>query len=80
MARRFDNSDNLIHFTRENSGGDAFTVLRTIIAERRLIAGSGLIWGGYRCVCFTEAPLSAFREDFIGRVPFTRYSQFWAAL
>ena len=76
MATRFDISDNLIHFTRGNSINDAFTVLRTIIAERRLIAGNGMIKGGYRCVCFTEAPLMAFRRDFVSRIPFTRYFQF----
>ena len=59
-----------------NSINDAFTVLRTIIAERRLIAGNGMIKGGYRCVCFTEAPLMAFRRDFVSRIPFTRYFQF----
>lgn len=38
MATRFDISDYFIHFTRGNATSDAFTVLRTIIAERRLIA------------------------------------------
>ena len=35
-----------------------------------------MIRGGYRCVCFTEAPLVAFKEDFVRAFPFTRYSQF----
>jgi hypothetical protein len=76
MAARFDISDWLIHFTRGDSPGLAFTTLQGIIGERRLIAGNRMIRGGYRCVCFTEAPLAAFTEDFVGRVPFTRYSQF----
>jgi hypothetical protein len=76
MATRFDISNNLIHFTKGNSVNYAFTVLRTIVAERRLIAGSGMIRGGYRCVCFTEAPLVAFRAAFVREVPFARYSQF----
>lgn len=71
MAERFDISDKLIHFTRGNSNEHAFSVL-----QRRLIAGNGMIRGGYKCVCFTEAPLRAFTEAFVNRVPFTRYSQF----
>jgi hypothetical protein len=76
MAERFDISDKLIHFTRGNPTEHAFTVLQRIIAERRLIAGNGMIRGGYQCVCFTEAPLSAFTEAFVHRVPFAGYSQF----
>ncbi len=76
MAERFDISDKLIHFTRGNTNEHAFSVLQQIIAERRLIAGNGMIRGGYQCVCFTEAPPRAFTEAFVNRVPFTRYSQF----
>ena len=76
MARRFDISDKLIHFT---SGGecvnDAFTRLRVITREGRLI-GSRMIRGGYRCVSFTEALLPAFAPAFNSEFPFTRYSQF----
>jgi hypothetical protein len=76
MVRRIDISDKLIHFTRGNSASDAFATLRAIIAERRLIAGNRMIRGGYRCVCFTEAPLIAFKDAFVRGVPSTRYSQF----
>lgn len=78
MARRFDISDKLIHFTR--SGGecmdDAFATLKKIIREGQLIAGNGMIRGGYRCVCFTEAPIAAFAPAFVNQFPFTRYSTF----
>src|SRR5438067_4472638 len=64
MARRFDISDKLIHFT--GSGGecmdDAFARLRAIIREGRLIAGNRMIRGGYRCVCFTEAPIAVIYQ------------------
>ena len=57
MARRFDISDKLIHFTR---GGecvdDAFSRLRAIIREGGLIGSHRMIRGGHRCVSFTEAP------------------------
>jgi len=76
MATRFDISEKLIHFTSGESPNDAFGRLRAIIGERHLIAGNRMIRGGYRCVCFTEAPLAAFADAFVSRVPFTRYSQF----
>jgi len=76
MARRFDISDKLIHFTRGESEDDAFAKLRTIIAERRLIAGNRMVRGGYGCISFTEAPVEAFVDAFVRRFPFTRYSQF----
>ena len=76
MARRFDLSDKLIHFTSGESPDHAFARLLSIIGERRLIGGKQMIRGGYKCVCFTEAPLEAFTGAFVSRVPFTRYSQF----
>src|SRR5260370_2543510 len=76
MATRFDISEKLIHFTSGVSPDDAFGRLLAIIGERRLTAGNRMIRGGYRCVCFTEAPLEAFTDAFVRRVPFTRYSQF----
>lgn len=76
MARRFDISDKLIHFTGGECVDDAFTRLRAIIREGRLIGSSRMIRGGYRCVSFTEAPFPAFAPGFIREFPFTRYSQF----
>jgi hypothetical protein len=76
MAARFDLSEWLIHFTRGDSPDLAFATLQAIIAERRLISGNRFIRGGYRCVCFTEAPLPAFTDDFVRQFPFARYSQF----
>jgi len=76
MATRFDISEKLIHFTSGESPDHAFARLRAIIGERRVIGGNRMIRGGYRCVCFTEAPLAALADAFVSRVPFTRYSQF----
>ncbi|HJV84140.1 MAG TPA: hypothetical protein VJ698_01590 [Noviherbaspirillum sp.] len=41
---------------------DAFGVLRQIVSEQRLVGSSGSIRGSFRCVCFTEAPESAFHQ------------------
>jgi hypothetical protein len=76
MPTRFDISEKLIHFTSGESADDAFARLRAIIGERRLIAGNRMIRGGYRCVCFTEAPPAAFADAFVSRAPFTRCSRF----
>ena len=35
-----------------------------------------MIRGGYRCVCFTEAPLPAIAGGFVNPESFTRYSPF----
>ncbi|MGA2595094.1 MAG: hypothetical protein ABSH32_34800 [Bryobacteraceae bacterium] len=76
MGGRFDLSDKLIHFVRGERAGDAFSTLRSIIQDCRLFGGNRMIRGGYRCVCFTEAPVAAFAADFVRQFPFTRYSQF----
>lgn len=68
-------SDFLIHFTSGDSLEDAFDRFRTIVAECRLLGGTGMIRGGYRCVCFSEAPLplpnGLVNPDF-----YSRYSPF----
>jgi len=76
MARRFDISDKLIHFTAGEALEDAFDRLGAIVREGRLIGGSRMIRGGYRCISFTEAPLAAFAPAFMRQFPFTRYSPF----
>ena len=76
MAKRFDISDKVIHFTKGESQDGAFDRLRAIIGERRLIGSSPMVRGGYRCVSFTEAPIGAFVDDFVRQFPFNRYSQF----
>jgi hypothetical protein len=64
LSERPDLSNELIHFIRQPSLEQGFQVLRRIIAERRLLGGTGFIKGGYRCVCFTEAPLDNIAEIF----------------
>jgi len=61
---RDDLSNQLIHLTRGDNADpklnrqEAFERFYSIADEGKLIGGSGFIKGGYRCVCFTEAPIS----------------------
>jgi hypothetical protein len=55
---RDDLSDKLIHLTRGPTYVDAAAVFSAIIEEKRLLGGTGCIKGGFRCVCFSEAPIS----------------------
>jgi hypothetical protein len=61
---RSDIANDVIHFTKGDSPGEAFAVLSKIVKERRLCGGSGFIRGGYNCVCFTEAPLAHLASVF----------------
>jgi hypothetical protein len=76
MLARIDLSDKLIHFTKGVSWQEAYERLRKIIADRMLIAGNYTIRGGYSCVCFTEAPLSALAPEFLFNPIDSRYAPF----
>ena len=55
---RDDLSDKLIHLTRGPTYDDAAKVFSAILEEKRLLGGTGCIKGDFRCVCFSEAPIS----------------------
>lgn len=55
---RDDLSDLLVHLTRGPSDAAAADTFLKILNERKLLGGTGHIRGGFRCVCFTEAPLA----------------------
>lgn len=76
VASRPDISEKVIHFTRGATYDDALTMLLTIVSEGRLLGGAGMIRGGYKCVCFTEAPLPAIAGGFVNPESFSRYSPF----
>lgn len=76
MAARPDISDKVIHFTSADAYGDALGRLMHIIGEGCLHAGNGKIKGGYRCVCFTEAPLPALAGGLVNSDAFSRYSPY----
>lgn len=73
---RADISDKVIHFTKGATADEAFEKLLLIIGEGRLLAGNGMIKGGYNCVCFTEAPLPALAKGLVNSGSFTRYAPF----
>jgi hypothetical protein len=73
---RSDISPNLVHFTSGASHVEAFTRLRKIIADRSLLAGSRFIKGDYRCVCFSEAPLTSLKDGLVNKDYYSRYSPF----
>ncbi|MEK6210685.1 MAG: hypothetical protein AABM64_10025 [Pseudomonadota bacterium] len=76
VPSRPDISDKVIHFTRAATYGEAVDVLLKIADECRILGGTGMIKGGYRCVCFTEAPLVAVATAFVNAGSFLRYSPF----
>ena len=73
---RPDISPYLVHFTSGDSQVAAFTRLRKIISDSRLIGGSRCIKGDYRCVCFSEAPLTSLKDGLVNQDHYSRYSPF----
>ncbi|SRR6266511_3567013 len=59
---RGDLSNRLIHLTRGNTEAEATETFVRIFREGRLRGGNGFIRGGYRCVCFSEAPLAVLTQ------------------
>jgi hypothetical protein len=59
---RDDLSDTLIHLTRGSTYEEAAQTFTKILDEKRLVGGSGCIKSGFRCVCFSEAPLSKLSQ------------------
>ena len=55
---RDDLSNKLIHLIRGDTVEDAFGKFQSILNEGKLRGGTGYIKGNYRCVCFTETPIS----------------------
>ncbi len=54
---RDDLSNKLIHFTK-GERDDAIKTFHKILQERVLLGGAGNIDGGFKCVCFSESPIS----------------------
>lgn len=55
---RDDLSNKLIHLIRGETVDEAFGKFQSILNEGKLRGGTGYIKGGYRCICFTETPIS----------------------
>jgi len=75
MSSRRDISNFLVHFTKGDNE-EAFQRLCSIINERLISATSKKIKGGYKCVCFTEAPLTSLRDGLVNPDAYSRYSPF----
>jgi hypothetical protein len=76
MSKRRDISDKLVHFTSGESEEEAFQRLRNIMEERRILGTSEKIRGGYKCVCFTEAPLTILPGGLVNPDAYSRYRPF----
>jgi hypothetical protein len=76
MPGHSDISDKVIHFTKAATHEDALGVILSMVGGGRLMGATGMIRGGYRCVCFTEAPLPAVASGLVNAGSFTRYSPF----
>jgi hypothetical protein len=55
---RDDLSANLIHLTRGESDQAAANAFLAILKSQQLLGSVRDIRGGYKCVCFSEAPLA----------------------
>ena len=64
LRKRPDVAPNLMHLLRGDSRGDAFDLLRSIIAERCLAGDGEATRDGSRCVSFAESPIRQLREVF----------------
>lgn len=73
MARK-DISNKLIHFTSGNSI-EAFKRLNGIIKEQHIDACQR-VRGGFKCVCFTEAPLASLHDGLVNANAYSRYAPF----
>lgn len=59
---RDDLSTKLIHLTRGDEYGDAANRFLNIIYKAHIEEGNNSIRGAYRCVCFSEAPISKLAQ------------------
>ena len=76
MNPRPDISDKLVHFTSGATACEAFERIRYVVSEQRLIGSGARIRGNYRCVCFTEAPLTSLQHGLVNPSVYSRYSPF----
>src|SRR6185436_13387898 len=73
---RSDLSQRLIHLTRDIGGSTGFKNFESIIATKTLKGNNGHIRGGYKCICFTEAPISALGQILFNGHGEIRYSPY----
>lgn len=76
MSNRRDISDKLTHWTSGENEEEAFQRLCKIVKERLILGTSEKIKGEYKCVCFTEAPLTSLKDGLVNPDSYSRYSRF----
>lgn len=73
---RPDIADHVIHFTTDSTTRLAFERFQGIVGDQCLLGGGTKVRGGYRCVCFTEAPLASLERGLVNPNVYSRYSPF----
>jgi hypothetical protein len=73
---RTDIADYLIHFTSDTTSEAAYLRLKKIVTDRTLLGTGNKIRGGYRCVCFSEAPLPSLNDGLVNPDSYSKYSPF----
>ncbi len=76
MSDRIDVSPNLVHFAKGHDYNNAFNNLTNIIGENIIYGSNNMIKGGYKCVCFSEAPLPCITNGLNNNQNYTKYSPF----
>jgi hypothetical protein len=76
MNIRRDISDKLVHFTSGENEEEAFQRLGKILNEMTILGTNAKIKGGYKCVCFSEAPLQSLKDGLVNPDAYSRYSPF----
>ena len=76
MSSRVDISDKIIHFTKGENEEEAFYNLCNIVDEGQILGTHEKIKGSYKCVCFSEAPITSLRDGLVNPAAYSRYSPF----
>jgi len=73
---RNDLSERLIHLTRDLDGISGEDRFLKIVNSKQIIGSSINIKGGYKCICFSEAPISALGQIIAKKDPDIHYSPY----
>lgn len=73
---RGDLSERLIHLTRDLEGISGQERFYKILNSQQILGSSKSILGGYKCICFSEAPISALGQIIAKKDPDIRYSPY----
>lgn len=77
---RLDLSTHLIHLTRGDTPEAEEMAFKSIFQQGALRGSSKDIRGGFKCICFTEAPLPALAQVLANTDKLVRYAPFGVAV